>query len=557
MKLIYIIRLTAAVLVIAGSTARAQSWYWGSQVAAYSTGGYGANRVTAIASDPSENIYLVGDFGDSAQFGVTKLKSGSNGADMYVARMNTNGSFVWAKRLGSSFFLDQAIDIVTDFDGNVYVAGSFSGTLDCGGGVQVASTATSMAALVRYNSNGDAQWASLIPNVISAPGGIVYTGNNIYVAAGRTIAKFTLDGDTVWTQTKPASGTNTVSYRDIAIDTWGCLLVTGRMTGTITYGTDVLTTSSGIDADIFVVKVEPDGSIMWARRGGAVSDFGQEDIGHAVTTSDHGDVYVLGHYTGKAGFDADTVNTGSGIAGSCIVKYNADGVLQWVIGSTGPTASYYRTRGIRVLANGDLLVAGDFGFGVTFPGSIVNITSSADVLCLRINAEGTILWSVRSTGLITNTFPLCLAVSPNRTAAYVGGQFNFDVTFATPTLTIAGGVQDGFIAKMDVSVATAAEDEIQSPLPSEFALSQNHPNPFNPTTTIEYRLAKTAPVNLTIYNLLGQHVRTLIAHDQQVGRHQVIWDGRDDSGQGVASGIYFYRLQVGSVFETRKMTLLK
>ncbi len=557
MRIFDIIRLAIVSIISVCSVTLAQSWYWGAQVAAYSTGGYGTNRVTAIASDPNENIYLVGDFGDSAQFGATKLKAESNGADMYVARINTAGSYVWAKRFGSSFFLDQAIDVVTDFDGNVYVAGAFSGTLDCGGGVQVASTATSMAAVVKYNSNGDAQWASLIPNVISAPGGIVYTGNNLYVAAGRTIAKFTLDGDTVWSQTKPASGTNTVSYRDIALDVWGCLLVTGRMTGTLTYGTDVLTTSSGIDADIFVVKVEPDGSIMWARRGGAVSDFGQEDIGHAVTTSDHGDVYVLGHYTGKAGFDADTINTGSGIAGSCIVKYNSDGVLQWVIGSTGPTASYYRSRGIRVLANGDLLVAGDFGFGVTFPGSIVNITSPADVLCLRINSEGTILWSARSTGLITNTFPLCLALSPNRTAAYVGGQFNAAVTFAASALTIAGGVQDGFIAKMDVSTATAAEDEVQPPMPSDFALSQNYPNPFNPTTTIEYQVIRTIPVSLSIYNSLGQRVRTLVDRETTAGNHSAVWDGFDDAGNAVASGVYFYRLQIGDHIETRKMTLLK
>lgn len=556
MQLLDTARLAILASVIVTATASGQAWNWGRQLATYTTGGYGTNKVTAIATDPSDNIYLVGDFGDSAQFGATKLKSVSAGADMFVARMNSAGNTVWAKRFGSSYFLDQAIDIVTDFDGNVYVAGAFSGTLDCGG-VQVASTATSMAALVKYNSNGDAQWASLIPGVISGPGGLLYSGTNIYVAAGRTLAKFTLDGDTVWTHIMPASSSNTVSYRDIAIDVWGCLLVTGRMTGTLTYGTDVLSTASGTDPDIFVVKFEPDGSFMWARRGGAVSTPGQEDIGHAVATSDHGDVYIVGEYQGKAGFDTDTVNAGSAIAGSCLIKYNSDGVMQWAIGSSGPLGSTYRARGLRVLANNDLLVAGNYAVGVTFPGSIVNISSPADVLCLRINADGTILWSARSTGLITNTYPLCLALNPNRSAAYIGGQFHAAVTFGPNTMSLAGGAQDGFVAQMDVSVATAADDDITDPLPRSFNLSQNYPNPFNPTTTIEYRVPHATEVALAVYNLLGERVRTLVDQPLPAGDHSVLWDGRDDSGHAVASGVYLYRLRVGAVTETRKMTLLK
>ena len=94
--------------------------------------------------------------------------------------------------------------------------------------------------------------------------------------------------------------------------------------------------------------------------------------------------------------------------------------------------------------------------------------------------------------------------------------------------------------------------------PTEFALLQNFPNPFNPDTTIGYELAESADVTLQIYNVVGQVVRTLIAAEpQSVGRYQVRWDGMDDRGTPVSSGIYFYQLSAGKFQDVRKLMLLK
>ena len=94
--------------------------------------------------------------------------------------------------------------------------------------------------------------------------------------------------------------------------------------------------------------------------------------------------------------------------------------------------------------------------------------------------------------------------------------------------------------------------------PTEFALLQNFPNPFNPETTIGYELAESADVTLQIYNVVGQVVRTLIASESQsVGRYQVRWDGMDDRGTPVSSGIYFYQLSAGKFQDVRKLMLLK
>ncbi len=93
--------------------------------------------------------------------------------------------------------------------------------------------------------------------------------------------------------------------------------------------------------------------------------------------------------------------------------------------------------------------------------------------------------------------------------------------------------------------------------PKEFSLSQNHPNPFNPETIIEYQLPISCHVAITIYNTLGQEIRTLIHGEQQAGYHQIVWDGKDNSGQKVGSGIYLYQMRAREFVAMRKMILIQ
>ena len=93
--------------------------------------------------------------------------------------------------------------------------------------------------------------------------------------------------------------------------------------------------------------------------------------------------------------------------------------------------------------------------------------------------------------------------------------------------------------------------------PTRFALRQNYPNPFNPSTVIQYALPKSSFVKVEIYNILGQRVRSLVEEEEQPGYKMIQWDGRDDSGVEVSSGVYFYKIEAGEFVECRKMTLLK
>ncbi len=97
----------------------------------------------------------------------------------------------------------------------------------------------------------------------------------------------------------------------------------------------------------------------------------------------------------------------------------------------------------------------------------------------------------------------------------------------------------------------------QEQLPTTFAVSQNYPNPFNPTTTIKYQLPKASDVNLVIYNVLGQKVRTLLNKKIDAGYHEMVWDGLNDIGAQVATGIYIYRFEAGDFKQVKKMILMK
>jgi flagellar hook assembly protein FlgD len=101
----------------------------------------------------------------------------------------------------------------------------------------------------------------------------------------------------------------------------------------------------------------------------------------------------------------------------------------------------------------------------------------------------------------------------------------------------------------------------ESTLPKVFSLSQNYPNPFNPTTTITIDIpgerGEKQPVNLMIYDIRGRHVKTLINSELEAGIHRIVWDGRNERGQRVSSGVYLYTMRGGSKTYTRKMVSVK
>ena len=150
------------------------------------------------------------------------------------------------------------------------------------------------------------------------------------------------------------------------------------------------------------------------------------------------------------------------------------------------------------------------------------------------------------------TAPLTYTLSPDLPSG---------LSFDAATRTISGTPQSEGSPVYIYTVTDARGASVTMQLqtrPAAFALATNYPNPFNPATTIQYALPQSADVQLTVYNVVGQVVRTLVAEHQAAGRYLVAWDATNDNGQSLSAGVYFYRLQAGGEFHAvRKMLLLK
>ncbi len=155
-------------------------------------------------------------------------------------------------------------------------------------------------------------------------------------------------------------------------------------------------------------------------------------------------------------------------------------------------------------------------------------------------------------------------LSPPTLAATVSGTIT-----NSANVTALSGAEIMFVADGDTSRTFSAADGsyaieldispldvAETPRPQEFVLHQNFPNPFNPSTMIEFELLEPDTVALTVYNVMGQTVRKLVSGQVAAGFHTVAWDGRDDSGMSVSAGVYLYRLSTGGQSVTKKMLLL-
>jgi hypothetical protein len=105
-------------------------------------------------------------------------------------------------------------------------------------------------------------------------------------------------------------------------------------------------------------------------------------------------------------------------------------------------------------------------------------------------------------------------------------------------------------------ISTGIESS-DNPVPTGYLLEQNYPNPFNPITQISFVVPVAGEINVEVYNLLGQKIRTLLSEYKETGRYSVAWNGMNESGQQVPSGVYFYRLTTKDHSETKRMMLLK
>ncbi|MCF7859718.1 MAG: T9SS type A sorting domain-containing protein, partial [Candidatus Cloacimonetes bacterium] len=174
--------------------------------------------------------------------------------------------------------------------------------------------------------------------------------------------------------------------------------------------------------------------------------------------------------------------------------------------------------------------------------------------------------------VITDSLVQIRAYVLNDTTSFDPGDIEFELSYGSRSLNtkitdfkIKHDIMDEWKSKekyvthgsQNYYLISLTDSENNTPVVNRTTLSQNYPNPFNPTTTINYSIAAEGNVELAVYNIKGQKVKTLVCKREEAGQHQIVWDGKDNTNKTVSSGIYFYRLASGKKTLNKKMLLLK
>jgi hypothetical protein len=260
------------------------------------------------------------------------------------------------------------------------------------------------------------------------------------------------------------------------------------------------------------------------------------------------------------------------LEGGLIEDSFEDGMVLWKTGGTndrwGLTTSQARTGNLSIsdsptinyLDNTDswleskfkLNLFNHYGAEVSFYYRGV-IQSGVDFLYFEYSTDGGSTWQQFPNPISGSFFNF---TQYSASLADLGGQP--DVRLRFHLVTNSSGRREGiYIDDFTINLgATGVEDGV-SVIPLEFELLQNYPNPFNARTRISFVLDKGSYTDLAVYDLLGRQVTTLVSGELPAGKHEVLWDGVDQGGNAVASGIYLYRLKSESNSQVRRMSLLK
>jgi len=278
--------------------------------------------------------------------------------------------------------------------------------------------------------------------------------------------------------------------------------------------------------DFLLVKVDAAGAVQWAKTYGG---YGVDNGFMGEETSDSG--FVMVGYSSS--FSPQFYD-------GYMLKTDKSGTLEWSKAYGTENSNEVMGCVLQDSANSLIFSGGSDGYGSRDQGIFVVKTDSA-------GNSGTVDKSVES---ITREPEL--AVTP---IADLELQLIYKEIIEFPISATS-------IDAADISVYTISSDWIgrnnPNPVPEEFDLKQNYPNPFNPVTTIEYSIPRNSYVTLRIYDITGQEIKTLINDNLiPVGNYEIEWDGKDNNGNAVASGTYFYQLETEGYIKARKMIHVK
>lgn len=347
--------------------------------------------IEGISVDSGGNTIVTSGFLGTATLGSFQLSYHDDHVPRsFVAKLNPNGNWLWAKQLDV-----RSYGVATDSQGNIYVAGYFSGTVTLGSTTLAASSTDVLVG--KMDSNGNWLWA------------------------------------------KKAGGSDVDISTKIILGTGSSLYITGRYKSSATFGSTTFSSSGG--SDIFIAKLDTNGNWLWAKDAGSAGT----DSSWEITTDSSGNVYIAGNL-GATGSSFGTINPS--FQGNYLAEINSSGVWQWVK-STGDTV-----RDIAIDTSANIYVAGQLKnhTSITLGSTTLTRVGTFDAFWAKADTNGNWVWASSIGASSENTEVLGLIVDSNNNV-YTTGRFNQNITFGSTTLTAnhPGSTYDIFVAKMNSS----------------------------------------------------------------------------------------------------------
>jgi hypothetical protein len=466
---------------------------------------------------------------------------------MYVVKYDASGNVLWAQGAGKGPKNDYGISCSTDLTGNIIVTGYFQSDTIRFGAFALANANTFIDMfVVKYDPNGNVLWAKRAGGTDSefASGCSTDASGNIFVTGyfgspSVTFGTFTLtntntsNADLYIVKYDPLGvvlwaqsvGGNSGNYSNACCtDANGNVFVTGYFTGaSLIFGTYTLTNSG--NEDVFILKYDANGNGVWAQgAGGAGSDYA-----FACAADANGNIALTGHFTSTSITFGTTTLTSAGSWDMYVAKYDAGGTALWAKSAGG--TSIETGRGCSTDINGNIIVAGGFqSSSITFGSTTLNSNGAGmDIFIAKYDPNGNELWAQGASGTSSSTAYSC-SIAPNGNIIATGVFNTASVTFGSTTLNNSSsnpGFSEVFLVRLDELTGTER--------PGLEQIAHIYPCPFQSTAVMRFS-SRLTNADLVLYNLSGKEVKVLV---NICSDHIVLWRG------GLDAGIYFYRVLQG------------
>jgi hypothetical protein len=459
-------RILLTLLLTLPITLSAQQWNW----AASAGGGGNVDFCFGIATDSQGNAYWVGSLSGTVDFGCGTITDGNSDVMGFIAKRSPDGACQWVRAITVGFNDAWAYAVAIDAEDRIYVTGSYNGNADFGSGITLNSLGVDDIFLARYDTAGTCLWArragssgssdEALGVAVSEDGGVFIAGFSGGTTIGfdgisipnagnfrqLVIARYDSTGTVQWARASTGNGQGK-SCRAISV-VGDRVFVTGQVGFTTASYDGLALTPGSTGAHLYVLATDLDGNGVWARSYG-----NGDNEGMGISADTLGNVFVAARLWGNLFLPHDTLSSVSSNDDILVMKLDREGVFQWAR-STGSTQ---RDLAWDVEADGmgNVLVGAQFNQSIDFFGTPFTALGGEDMLIAKLDGGGGVVWASRPSGF-QRDIPLCIhrqATAPNE--VYFGGYYWGVITYDNTTIDDVGNGDAMLIAGVDTTFAAS------------------------------------------------------------------------------------------------------